>query len=148
MYKTLSVVLTCLLAMIAFACAGSGPEHTANSNASATNLDANHMPAGLSTSPLPVNGTTPGIPEANMVNINMNRPGATPIPGIDPKNIKITPNPKGTATPGIPSAAEIKKMMQQNGTPQAQTEASTPSQGTTRARDTMKQMQQRKKPLQ
>src|SRR5882757_10516750 len=107
MYKTLSVITTCLLAMIAFACAGGtgNPANSAN-NAAPTNLDANHLPPGLSVNPLPINGTTPGIPEANAVNININRPGATPIPGIDPANVRITPNPKGTPTPGIPSPAE------------------------------------------
>jgi hypothetical protein len=149
MYKTFSVILTCLLAMIAFACAGGGGGNSANlaNSAGPTNLDANHMPAGLSVSPLPINGTTPGIPEANAINININRPGATPIPGIDPGNIKITPNPKGTPTPGIPSPAEIKKMMQQQNTNSAaKTEANTPSQGNLRPRDSMKQMQMRKKP--
>ena len=149
MYKTLSVIATCLLAMIAFACAGGGAPNSANSanSAGTTNMDANHMPAGLSTSPLPVNGTTPGIPDPSMVNLPMNVKGGTPTPGIpDPKHVLQTPNPKGTPTPGIPSPAEIKKMMQQNGNPNAQTEANTQSQGTTRARDSMKQMQQRKKP--
>jgi hypothetical protein len=149
MYKTFSVILTCLLAMIAFACAGGGTGNSANSanTVTITNLDANHMPAGLSTSPLPINGTTPGIPAANAVNINLNRPGATPIPGIDPGNIKIAPNPKGTPTPGIPSPAEIKKMMQQqSGNSAASMEANTPSQGNVRPRDSMKQMQMRKKP--
>jgi hypothetical protein len=149
MYKTFSVILTCLLAMIAFACAGGGAGNSANTanTVTYTNLDANHMPAGLSTSPLPINGTTPGIPAANAVNINLNRPGATPIPGIDPNNIRITPNPKGTPTPGIPSPAEIKKMLQQQNSNAAfSMEANTPSQGNLRPRDSMKQMQQRKKP--
>ncbi len=150
MYKTFSVILTCLLAMIAFACAGGGAGNSANSanTAVVTNIDANHLPSGLSVNALPINGTTPGIPEANAININLNRPGATPIPGIDPNNIKITPNPKGTPTPGIPSAAELKqKMMQgQNANSAAATEANTPSQGNLRPRDSMKQMQMRKKP--
>jgi hypothetical protein len=152
MYKTFSVILTCLLAMIAFACAGGGAgnsANTANNTAGVTsNLDANHMPQGLSTSPLPINGTTPGIPDPSQVNLNMNIKGGTPTPGIpDPKHVVQTPNPKGTATPGIPSEAEIKRMMQQQtGNPTARTEANTPSQGNVRPRDSMKQMQQRKKP--
>src|ERR1044072_277059 len=146
MYKTFSVILPCLLASIAFACAGGGAGNSANSANTVTvaNLDANHMPEGLSTSPLPINGTTPGIPAANLVNINLNRPGATPIPGIDPGNIKIKPNPNGTPTPGIPSPAELKKMQQQmNSNAASRMEANTPSQGNLRPRDSMKQMQLR-----
>jgi hypothetical protein len=151
MYKTFSVVLTCALAMVAFACAGGAGNSTNSANTTAGNLDANHMPAGLSVSPLPVNGTTPGIPDANSVNINMSaKPGGTPTPGIpDPAHVVLTPNPKGTPTPGIPSQAEINKMLKQSAANNAsvQNEANTPSKGEVRGtRDQMLQMKSKKKP--
>jgi hypothetical protein len=146
MYKTLSVILTCLLALIAFACAGAGNSANTNAGMNAANIDNNNMPPGLSTSPLPVNGTTPGIPDPSQVNVNMNVKGATPTPGIpDPKNVAVTPNPKGTPTPGIPSPAEIKKMMNAHGNQSIQMETNTRSNGNVQLRNSMKQMQ-RKKP--
>jgi hypothetical protein len=150
MYKTLSVIMTCLLAMIAFACAGGPAGNSANSannsNAGITNLDKNNMPPGLSTSPLPVNGTTPGIPDPSQVNINMKNPGGTPTPGIpDPANVNKVPK-GGTPTPGIPSEAEIRKMMNQGKQQTVRMEANTPPAGNIQQRENMKQMQQRKKP--
>ena len=149
MYKTFSVIITCLLALLAFACAGGPPQNSANTNMNGTitNLDTNNMPPGLSTSPLPINGNTPGIPDPSQVNINM-KAGGTPTPGIpDPANARITPNPKGTPTPGIPSEAEIKKMMN-SGNQTIRREAITPPAGNVavQQRNSMKQMQQRKKP--
>jgi hypothetical protein len=149
MYKTLSVIMTCLLALIAFACAANP---TANSGNSAnntgvltSNIDNKNMPPGLSASPLPVNGSTPGIPDPSQVNVNMHVPGATPTPGIpDPKNANKIP--KGaTPTPGIPDPATIKKMMQQNGKQTLQMETNTAPAGPVQ-RNTMKQIQNKKKP--
>ncbi len=146
MYKTLSVILTCLLALAAFACAGGGAGNSANNTNTAVNtanLDKANMPPGLSADPLPVNGTTPGIPDPSQVNINMNVKGGTPTPGIpDPKNVNKFPK-GGTPTPGIPSEAEIRKMMSTKGNQSIQM---APSNGNGSTRPTMKQMQPRNKP--
>jgi hypothetical protein len=147
MYKMLSVILTCLLALLAFACAGGGAPNSANTNtnsaAATVNVDNANMPPGLSSSPLPVNGTTPGIPPPDQIHVNMNVKGATPTPGIpDPKNVNKVP--KGaTPTPGIPSEAELRKMMSTQGNQSIQMQANT--QGNT-TRNSMPQMKQRKKP--
>ncbi len=150
MYKTLSVIVTCLLALMVFACASSPTSNTGNSanntGVLTSNIDNKNMPPGLSASPLPVNGTTPGIPDPSQVNVNMHVPGATPTPGIpDPKNVNKVP--KGaTPTPGIPNAATIKKQMQPNGKQTVMMEANTPPAGPVQQRNSMKQMQNKKKP--
>jgi hypothetical protein len=145
MYKTLAVVITCLLALFAFACA-SAPSGNSTNTGTTSNLDPKNMPAGLNANPLPVNGTTPGIPDPKMVNVDINRPGATPIPGIDPKHITVTPNPNGTPTPGIPDTANIQKQMRQNSKQTIQSEMNTPPAGPVQRSEDMRQLQNKKKP--
>jgi hypothetical protein len=145
MYKTLAVIMTCLLGLLVFACASAPAGNSANNGAATTtNLDKGNLPPGLSASPLPVNGTTPGIPDPSQVNVNMKVPGSTPTPGIpDPANVKV---PKGaTPTPGIPSEAEIKKMMNASGKQTVRMEANTPPAGNITRREDMRQMQNKKK---
>jgi hypothetical protein len=90
------------------------------------NINAANMPPGFSNAPLPLNGVngtpTPGIP-ADPTNVA--RPGTTPIPGIDPKNVNVKPRAGATATPGIPSEAEIRRQLQ--GSSNASTGTDAPS---------------------
>lgn len=149
MYKMFAVAMTCLLALMVFACT-SGPTgnsaNSANSNAPKTvNIDPANMPPGLSSSPLPVNGSTPGIPDPSQVNINMNNPNGTPTPGI-PHPANVNKVPRGTTpTPGIPDPATIKKQMQQNGKQSIKMEANTPAAGTVQRSEDMKQRMNQKK---
>ena len=93
------VVLFVLSAAILIPACGSAESNT-NTNQSAgvgnVNVDANNLPEGLSTSPIPPSGnTTPGIP--------------------DPKNANSVPK-GGTPTPGIPDPETLKRQMNQPAT--------------------------------
>lgn len=149
MYKMFAVAMTCALALLVFACT-SGPSSTRNSANSAgtvTNIDPKNMPPGLSSSPLPVNGSTPGIPDPSQVNVNMKNPGGTPTPGIpDPANVNKVPR-GATPTPGIPDEATIKKQMQQlKGSNSAiKNQANTPPAGPVQRAEDMKQRMDLKK---
>jgi hypothetical protein len=145
MYKTITVLVTCALALFAFACASGPGTDSANSGGPANSAN---MPEGLSTNPLPVNGSTPGIPAGNMTTVNLNAPGATPIPGIDPKHAMMTPNPDphATPTPGIPSPAEIQKMRSAQGQQTMKQQANVPPAGPVQRSEEMKQGLNKKKP--
>ena len=110
MLRTLLFILICLTFTAGLAC--STTETPANNNANVgnvVNLDPANLPPGFSTSPVPVNGNIPGIPNPN--DANANKIPAGNIPGIPDSN-KKTPQPKNTPPiPGIPSEAEIKKQM-------------------------------------
>jgi hypothetical protein len=72
-------------------------------------LDNANLPAGLSTSPVPItNAQTPGIP----ANVNAIPKGTTPTPGI-PSEAEIKRGMKrgATPTPGIPPEAEMRRQM-------------------------------------
>jgi hypothetical protein len=83
---------------------------SANSNTgNVVNIDPANLPPGFSTSPVPINGNIPGIPNPNDPSANIMPSGN--IPGIPDPN-KKTPQPKNTPPiPGIPSEAEIKRQM-------------------------------------
>ena len=74
-------------------------------------INAADLPPGFSTSPVPMTGSTPGIPGPNDVNANKIPAGG--IPGIpDPSKIGKTPQPKVTPPiPGIPDQETIKRQM-------------------------------------
>ena len=75
------------------------------------NINAADLPPGFSTSPVPMTGSTPGIPGPNDVNANKVPTGN--IPGIPNTNkMGKTPQPKVTPSiPGIPDQETIKKQM-------------------------------------
>lgn len=118
------------LTMMTFiaACGSSGPSNNAAGNSNGTvTLDNTNLPAGLSTSPVPLNGTpTPGIPASPM---SMPK-GATPTPGIpSPEELKKPMKPGVTPTPGIPSPEEIRRQMgmqPKDGTPSPAATTDTP----------------------
>lgn len=114
MSKKFLFVIVCTLFLLAgIACQ---PSATPNSNAANktngnVNIDPNHLPEGLSASPLPPSSnSTPGIPDP--ANANKMPTSGTPTPGIpDPKTLG-KPLPKGaTPTPGIPSPEELRKAL-------------------------------------
>jgi hypothetical protein len=114
MLKKYSVFI--LTAACAFQIACGGPDAGTNTSTNTTgSANQANLPSGFSTSPLPVNGTTPGIPDPNMVNTNLPK-GLTPTPGIPDPKMAGKPLPKGTPTPGIPSPEELKKMMANSAT--------------------------------
>jgi|SRR5215204_5231727 len=120
MLRVLLSVVLLSFGVLAFGCSSSTNTNT-NSNANTNQVigvgnvavDANNLPEGLSTSPLPPSAnTTPGIPAANSVNVNTK--GATPTPGIpDPETLKKPMKPGATPTPGIPSPEELRRQLQQ-----------------------------------
>jgi hypothetical protein len=88
-----------------------------NSNANANSAAAANqkLPEGLSASPLPMTGTTPGIPDPKSVNMNSLPKGATPTPGIpDPKELGKPLKPGATPTPGIPDPKTLQKQSNQS----------------------------------
>ena len=86
---------------------------SANSNTgNAVNLDPSNLRPGFSTSPVPVNGNIPGIPNPNDPNANKIPMGN--IPGIPDPN-KKTPQPKNT--PPIPGIPDEKTLREQLNTP-------------------------------
>lgn len=124
----ISALIVFAISVTLFAACGSTPANNANSNANgAVKLDNNNLPPGLSTSPVPLNGTpTPGIPASPMTVPK----GATPTPGIpSPEELKKPMKPGVTPTPGIPSPEEIRKQMgtmQKDSTPPPGTMTDTP----------------------
>jgi hypothetical protein len=108
----LSAVLS--FAIFGLACGSSTNTNTnANQTVGAGNVsvDANNLPEGLSSSPVPPSAnTTPGIPDPKAAN-NVPK-GATPTPGIpDPETLKKPFKPGATPTPGIPSPEELRRQM-------------------------------------
>src|SRR5688500_3097182 len=110
------LLIAILFSVIVFSACGS----TANSNANVnTNtgapgnvtIDANNLPPGLSTSPVPPSAnTTPGIPPPGQAN-NVPK-GATPTPGIpDPAHVNRPVRRGATPTPGIPSEEELRRQL-------------------------------------
>ena len=111
MLKKFLFVLFCSVLGFNLAC-GSATETGGNANANGVNTAvANQpLPPGITTSPLPVSGNTPGIPaNATVVNMNAMPKGSTPIPGIDPKKANQPLKPGGTPTPGIPDPKNMQK---------------------------------------
>lgn len=112
MLKKVSLVLFCFSIATTLACSSGNTPSNANANmmnGGAVNLDPANLPPGFSTSPVPVNGNIPGIPNPN--DPNSNKVPMSNIPGIPDPN-KKTPQPKNTPPiPGIPSEAEIKRQM-------------------------------------
>jgi len=114
MLRKFLFVLFCSISGFNLAACGSAGETTGNANVNAANAivitNQQQLPEGITTSPLPVSGNTPGIP-ANAVVVNMNSlpKGATPIPGIDPKKANQPLKPGGTPTPGIPDPKTMQK---------------------------------------
>jgi hypothetical protein len=119
--KFLFVLFCFILGLNLAACGGAATETTGNANANSGNsaviTNPQQLPEGITTSPLPISGNTPGIP-ANVTVTNMNAmpKGATPIPGIDPKKANQPFKPGGTPIPGIP---DPKTMQKQNVPPLA-----------------------------
>lgn len=109
MLRNLFFVLVFISIMANLACSSANTP-TANSNTgNVMNIDPANLPPGFSTSPIPINGNVPGIPNPNDANANKIPSGN--IPGIPDPNRK-TPQPKNTPPiPGIPSEAEIKRQM-------------------------------------
>jgi hypothetical protein len=111
MLKKFLFVLFCSVLGINLACSPasdtSGNANSGSGNSAAANQT---LPAGITTSPLPVSGNTPGIP-ANVTVTNMNAlpKGSTPIPGIDPKKANQPLKPGATPTPGIPDPKTMQK---------------------------------------
>jgi hypothetical protein len=114
MSSKLILTLACAAVAVSSACSTAAPNANtaANTNVSVT-LDANSMPPGLSTSPLPPSSnSTPGIPPANQVAVAPK--GGTPTPGIpDPKMIGKPLKPGATPTPGIPDPETLRRQMNQ-----------------------------------
>lgn len=78
---------------------------------STKNINAADLPPGFSTNPVPMTGSTPGIPGPNDGNANKIPVGN--IPGITDTN-KMGKNPQPKNTPpilGIPDQETIKKQM-------------------------------------
>ena len=116
----LKIKLVILITAIAtgFGCGASAPSNSnSNSNTNTNNrpveikVDPANMPAGLSTTPLPMpaNGK---MPEGISVNAATPIPGKTRIPGIPTAEELKKGIKKGTTpTPGIPDPETIRKQM-------------------------------------
>ncbi|HEX8369034.1 MAG TPA: hypothetical protein VF604_10880 [Pyrinomonadaceae bacterium] len=111
MLKKFLFVLFCSILGFNLACGSAAePNATANANGGNSAVANQTLPAGITTSPMPVSGNTPGIPaNATVVNMNALPKGATPIPGIDPKKANQPLKPGGTPTPGIPDPKTMQK---------------------------------------
>ena len=108
MLKKVLFILLCA-ALAANSSCSTAETPNVNSAGSANQSDSANIPPEFSTSPIPVNGNIPGIPNLNDANANKIPSGN--IPGIPDTN-KKTPQPKKTPPiPGIPSEAEIKRQM-------------------------------------
>jgi hypothetical protein len=85
-------------------------EQNQNSGKANVATSEKDLPPGFSTSPLPLKGSTPGIPDANIAKELPK--GPTPTPGIpDPKELSKPFKPGKTPTPGIPSEEEIRRQL-------------------------------------
>ena len=111
MLKKFLFVLFCSILGFNLACSSaSQPNANVNSANTIVITNSQQLPEGITTSPLPVSGNTPGIPaNATVVNMNALPKGATPIPGIDPKKANQPFKPGGTPTPGIPDPKTMQK---------------------------------------
>jgi hypothetical protein len=111
------LLLTAILAAGMFAACGGGSNSNTNTNANLgagqgnLAVDANNLPEGLSTQPIPPSAnTTPGIPAPGEAN-NVPK-GATPTPGIpSAEELKKPFKPGATPTPGIPDPATLRKQI-------------------------------------
>ena len=118
MRKVLPGLFLVSLQVLVSACGSAEPNANANVNQSVgvgnVNVDANNLPEGLSTSPIPPSAnTTPGIPDPKEA-ANVPK-GATPTPGIpDPANLRKPFKPGATPTPGIPDPETLRRQMQRN----------------------------------
>ncbi|HLM59819.1 MAG TPA: hypothetical protein VK308_03340 [Pyrinomonadaceae bacterium] len=129
MLKKIVFVLICFSFAANLACSTAETPTTNANTGNAVNLDPANLPPGFSTSPVPINGNIPGIPNPNDPNANKIPTGN--IPGIPDAN-KQTPQSKKTPPiPGIPSEEEIKRQMNSplkdvnvvNNPPKTQTDA-------------------------
>ena len=113
--KSYLFISTILLLSLNLACSKVESPTTTNANVSGANtvqnINATDLPPGFSTSPVPMTGSTPGIPGPN--DANANKIPAGKIPGIpDTNKMGKTPQPKVTPSiPGIPDQETIKKQM-------------------------------------
>lgn len=128
MQRKFLFVIFCSVISLNLAC-GSASVTNSNTNAGNSANSNQQMPEGLSASPLPTTGTTPGIPDPKTVNMNSVPKGATPTPGIpDPKEANKPFKPGATPTPGIPDPETLKKQMNSpanvNQTPTGKTDSS------------------------
>ena len=107
-----------VVAVAIVASSGCGASEMSNSN-SGTNtngpleikLDPNNMPAGLSTTPLPMpsNGH---LPEGITIDGAPPPPGRTPTPGIpSAEQLKKGIKPSTQSTPGIPDPETIRRQL-------------------------------------
>ncbi len=109
MLRNLFFLLICFSLALNLACSTASTP-TANANtATAVNLDPTNLPPGFSTSPVPINGNIPGIPNPN--DANANKISTSNIPGIPDPNKKMPQTGKTPPIAGIPSEAEIKRQM-------------------------------------
>jgi hypothetical protein len=109
MLRNLLFILICFSIAASLGCSSANTPNTNANTGNVVNLDPANLPPGFSTSPVPINGNIPGIPNPN--DVNANKVPMSNIPGIPDPN-KKTPQPKNTPPiPGIPSEAEIKRQM-------------------------------------
>jgi hypothetical protein len=111
MKKILFVTFLFLIALIAACSSTTAP----NGNSVSSNSNSANIPPEFSNKPVtPSGNSTPGIPDANSVNMNSLPKGTTPTPGIpDQKELNKPFKPGATPTPGIPDQETIKKQMNQ-----------------------------------
>ena len=111
MKKILFLTFIFLVALIPACTSASAPAGNANS-ANSNSANQANIPPEFQTKPItPSGNSTPGIPDPNAVNTNLQK-GTTPTPGIpDPKELNKPMKPGATPTPGIPSPEELKRQM-------------------------------------
>ena len=120
MSKIALFILIISLIALNIACSKTETTNT-NTSSNVKPIDDANLPEGFSDKPIsPSGNSTPGIPDANNINIKPN-PNGTPTPGIqDPA--KATPFPKGATTPGIPANINsASSMTDSDKTPQPKT---------------------------
>ncbi|RMH34600.1 MAG: hypothetical protein D6687_03215 [Acidobacteria bacterium] len=101
-----------LTAILTFGCSNTQQTEKTDANANTVKVSTSEkdLPPGFSTSPLPTQGETPGIPAPNAVNSVPK--GATPTPGIpDPKELSKPFKPGKTPTPGIPDEETLRRQL-------------------------------------
>lgn len=108
MITRLAIFVSILL--IFTACQSNNQIQNQNSGTANVSTSEKELPPGFSTSPLPIQGSTPGIPDPNTAKEIPK--GTTPTPGIpDVKELNKPFKPGKTPTPGIPSPEEIKRQL-------------------------------------
>lgn len=96
--------------LLFFGCQANSKEENQNTGKANVSVSDKDLPPEFSTSPLPIQGTTPGIPDPSQ--IKEIPKGPTPTPGIpDIKELNKPFKPGKTPTPGIPSPEEIKRQL-------------------------------------